>query len=859
MSHRHEAGPLKQQNKSHKTRFRTKGQRLDRLAGRTIATAASRKKKAADSKAARKLKQTQARAAKRDAAMQAKRRIGTTNAPPYFVLLVHLQEDTQAAINLRDQLVQASVPKGVHNGGGGANADGTWVPDALDVSFFSTRLKKKMSIAVASANVLATLELTKVADTVVFVGKAYEEVAEDRQLLINCLCAQGVPTTVHVLTDLEELPQKKRSDVKRTFAKEATDLLPDTTVQFIEKPSDYQTCLWGIANKKRRTVHWREARTHVMAERVSYDAANRELRVTGYVRGPSLNVNALVYLPGLGARQMSRVLQATEPIPSSHKSKKSNQASMDATAEAGSDDATVLAAPTPEFQHTLQSEVEVDPLDAEQTFPTEEELAQADSVQHRAMTVQTRKVRVPKGFSDYQASWLIGDDDDEDDDAGDNDTSMAMDDEDEDEMNAVHKDIWEAVKGAKYVGGADGSDADSVNMERGPIADEDDDDDDLEEREYIVDPQERAKAYDATMDMTEEEKELKKLRAATEDFEFPDEIDTPADQPARVRFAKYRGLQSFRHTPWDPREDLPPQYARIFKFKNFDHTRRRAIKDLATQDSDEELQPFLVGEGTYVTVCIADVPEDYPQSVDINMPLVLWVLMEHENKMSVVHFLIKMHPTYNEPIKSKERLVFQTGTRRFYAEPIFSSNSNGNKHKFERFLQPGASAVATVIAPVVYPPMPVLCFKEMEDGSQLLVASGAVVNVNPDRIVVKRIRLSGYPFKINKRSAVIRHMFFNCDDIHWFRPVELTTKLGRRGHIKESLGTHGHMKCVFDQQLKAHDTVLLNLYKRVYPKWKYEEAKAQATDVLTLAPLAGGEEEGEPEEQEQEDNDDMME
>lgn len=36
-------------------------------------------------------------------------------------------------------------------------------------------------------------------------------------------------------------------------------------------------------------------------------------------------------------------------------------------------------------------------------------------------------------------------------------------------------------------------------------------------------------------------------------------------------------------------------------------------------------------------------------------------------------------------------------------------------------------------------------------------------------------------------------------------------------------GTHGHMKCVFDDQLKSQDTILLHLYKRVFPKFAYDE------------------------------------
>ncbi len=63
---------------------------------------------------------------------------------------------------------------------------------------------------------------------------------------------------------------------------------------------------------------------------------------------------------------------------------------------------------------------------------------------------------------------------------------------------------------------------------------------------------------------------------------------------------------------------------------------------------------------------------------------------------------------------------------------------------------------------VAYPP-PTHCV----GGEAVLVGSGSVVGVDPGRVVVKRVILSGHPYKINKRSAVIRYMFFNRGTSHF--------------------------------------------------------------------------------------------
>jgi len=173
------------------------------------------------------------------------------------------------------------------------------------------------------------------------------------------------------------------------------------------------------------------------------------------------------------------------------------------------------------------------------------------------------------------------------------------------------------------------------------------------------------------------------------------------------------------------------------------------------------------------------------------------------------------------------------------SRPIFSEipkrASTCKKFKFMRFFQPEDTAAISMYAPVMFPPCRLNMFVNTDEGP-VLAGTGSITGADPKQIVIKRAVLTGYPFKVHKSKCVTRFMFFNAPDVQWFKPVELSTSKGLRGHISESVGTHGYMKCRFNGQIRQDDTVCLNLYKRVYPKWYPPSWGGRAQDGPEEAP-----------------------
>ena len=653
------------------------------------------------------------------------------------------------------------------------------------------------------ADPLAVVDLVKAADVLVLVVAAdggQAAIDGDGETAASIARALGAPTTLAVATGAPSGDLKARSAAKKRATAAVASILPgrDARTLCVGDRGDAGALARALTDSAAPPPGWRAPRAALLVESASIDPTDGTLRLTGHVRGAGLAAAALVHVPGAGDFQVECVRAApppptlprvgATPAPPSTPAKASDT-TMDVDAGC-----VVLASVPPNAREPLDREA-APPSDADAAWPTADDLdavlyaaAAADKERARAAA---RPAALPAGTSDYQAAWFV--------------EGMAFDDGDE---------------------GSD--DDDDQHMEppaadnaSGPaLMDASDDDDDNRLTDGATD------AADADAVAAAAAKAA--YRAATDDAAWPDEVDAPPDVPARVRFVKYRGLApTWRAAEWHAADGAPVEYGRVFAFESARRARARAVAAAAAAGAPGG--PPGVPAGTRVEISLAVVPADAATTVIARTaaaatgaapPLTATALLQHEGRLSVMHYALRKTASYAPPIRGKDELLFVTGVRAHPVRAIFSSDDHGaSKFKLDRFLQPGRPSIASAYAPIAHGPLPVLAFAKAPGGGWSLAATGGVRGADPDRVILKKAVLTGYPVKVHKRKAVVRWMFHSADDVRWFAPVEVWTKAGRRGRVREPVGTHGAMKCVFDGGVVQTDAVCMSLFKRAAPPW----------------------------------------
>ncbi|EOY15232.1 Pre-rRNA-processing protein TSR1 isoform 2 [Theobroma cacao] len=738
-------GSRVQVNKPHKSRFSSKSSRsLHKVSQKDKNRIAKSDRNATKgARAARLQRSKMLREQTRAAFLKEKRASSGSASPPRLILLFPLSPSVNVN-SLAEDLLRLLSTEGA---------------GALSSTVASSEYKLRATVLQAPhGDLLSCMEMAKVADLIAFVASATEESTCDYIDSFGSQCLSvfrslGLPSTVVLIRDLP-IELKRRNDAKKTCTSSLTSEFPEDCKFYpADTKDDLHKFMWLFKEQRLTTPHWRNQRPYLMAQKVDMvpDDSNPgkcTLLLTGYTRAHSLSVNQLVHVSGAGDFQLGKIEILKDPIPLNARKEHNAMDSDDIQ------DVEVIRslAPDPLNEEPLLVENVPDPLAGEQTWPTEAEMAEADRNQKQK---RLRKKNLPRGTSEYQAAWIIDDTDEEDSDAKDEDA----DDDDEDDDGMV---LDEGESGFPSQEGTNNPDfEDQASL-------------------YLRDSDEETENDSVMMEgenLTREqiEAEIKKIKEAhAEDEEFPDEVDTPLDVPARKRFAKYRGLKSFRTSSWDPKESLPPEYARIFAFDNFARTQKHVIAKAL--EMEQESRDNRVPAGSYARIYIKDIPLDIASklcAVSRRAPIILCGLLQHESKMSVLHFSIKKHDSYDAPIKSKEEFIFHVGFRQFVARPIFSTdNVNSDKHKMERFLHAGRFSIASIYAPISFPPLPLIVLKGAGGASTPTVAAvGSLRSIDPDRIVLKKIILTGYPQRVSKLKATVRYMFHNPEDVRWFKSL----------------------------------------------------------------------------------------
>lgn len=702
------------------------------------------------------------------------------------------------------------------------------------------RFKQQLQYIVVPSDrdVVACLDAARVADFVIFVISAVDEVDERGELILRSVESQGLTTlftAVHGLSSVESA--KQRTAVLESLKSFMRHFHPDQEKLFsLESRQECSNLMRSLCSTTPKGIHWREERSWMLVEDVQFGTTGDDAAavLTGVVRGKGLSADRLIHVGDWGSFQIDRITAAPLSV---RKPKGAAAAAatedMAVDGQEGSSE-TVLAEPSedrdgldglaPEEANFEQDdEMEDDDIDAQSLAASSRKGVLLDD--HHYFDEDEDQFRpakkLPKGTSAYQSAWILDDVTSESGSDNDNDN------DDEEQMEGAN-----GTEKAEPADGMEGLAHDAQTEGAGPS--------EYPQSEVYVEQDEEQEAEQLALYRQQKRGE------AEDDLEFPDEIELHPHVLARERLARYRGLKSLRSSPWNAKEDRahePEDWRRLLQIPDYKSSRIRAAREVLVGG---------VAPGTRVSVHLAKgvMPEAVRTACSPTRPVVAFSLLRHENKQTVVNLLINLSADHPRSIKAKEELIVQCGPRRFVVQPLFSLSGNtpNDVHKSCRFVHPGQSAVASFVGPVTWGFVPTLFFTRTKTGVTApaplqLAGIGTSLAPSTSRVVAKRVVLTGHPFHIHKKVVTIRYMFFNREDVEWFKALPLWTKRGRSGYIKESLGTHGYFKATFDGRINPQDSIGVSLYKRVWPRksMPYQEWAASPVEGVVQEAQAADE------------------
>ncbi|XP_046607471.1 ribosome biogenesis protein BMS1 homolog [Neodiprion virginianus] len=222
--------------------------------------------------------------------------------------------------------------------------------------------------------------------------------------------------------------------------------------------------------------------------------------------------------------------------------------------------------------------------------------------------------------------------------------------------------------------------------------------------------------------------------------------------------------------------------------------------------------------GMYVRVELDSVPCELVTNLDPTYPLIVGGLLHGEENIGFVQTRIKKHRWYKKILKTKDPLIISVGWRRFQALPIYAKLEDNLKHRMLKYTPEHVTCMAHFWGPITPQGTGVLAVQDVaaRQAGFRIAATGSIVELDKSTYIVKKLKLTGAPFKVYKKTAFIKGMFNSSLEVAKFEGAKLRTVSGIRGQIKKACSKpQGAFRATFEDKVLLSDIVFCRTWYKV--------------------------------------------
>ncbi|SCZ91006.1 BZ3500_MvSof-1268-A1-R1_Chr1-3g02469 [Microbotryum saponariae] len=242
-------------------------------------------------------------------------------------------------------------------------------------------------------------------------------------------------------------------------------------------------------------------------------------------------------------------------------------------------------------------------------------------------------------------------------------------------------------------------------------------------------------------------------------------------------------------------------------------------------EDDAETRALVEGHrpGTYVRLEITGVPYQMVENFNPRIPIIVGGLLAHEESFGYVQVRIKKHRWFPKILKTNDPLIFSLGWRRFQTVPIYSLD-DGTRNRMLKYTPEHMHCLATFYGPISAPNTGFCAFNRLgnDTPSFRVSANGVVLDINGATSIVKKLKLTGTPYKIFKNTAFVKDMFTSSLEVAKFEGAHIRTVSGIRGQVKKALSKpEGCYRAAFEDKVLMSDIVFLRAWYQIKPRQFY--------------------------------------